>query len=147
MVKKALICHKPERIPEFIDFAFRTAGSGRPGPVYLELPVDVLNATVSPDGIKKLHTVIQSHPVDLDKVEQILPMLEKATQPVIIAGSGAWYADGGSELAEFVESTGIPVFTSPTRIRYVLNLHLPSDPVRRWLPIPGPIWCCFWAPG
>jgi acetolactate synthase-1/2/3 large subunit len=112
MVKKALICHKPERIPEFIDFAFRTAGSGRPGPVYLELPVDVLNATVSPNGIKTPHTVIQSHAVDLDKVEQILAMLEKATQPVIIAGSGAWYADGGSELVEFVEKTGIPVFTS-----------------------------------
>ncbi|MDH3878206.1 MAG: thiamine pyrophosphate-binding protein, partial [Desulfobacterales bacterium] len=77
MVKKALICHKAERIPEFIDFAFRTAGSGRPGPVYLELPVDILNATVSPDGVKKPHTVIQSHPVDLDKVEQILPMLKK----------------------------------------------------------------------
>ena len=112
MVKKALICHKPERIPEFIDFAFRTAGSGRPGPVYLELPVDVLNATVSPNGIKTPHTVIQSHAVDLDKVEQILAMLEKATQPVIIAGSGAWYADGGNELVEFVEKTGIPVFTS-----------------------------------
>lgn len=112
MVKKALICHKPERIPEFIDFAFRTAGSGRPGPVYLELPVDVLNATVSPNGIKTPHTVIQSHAVDLDKVEQILAMLEKATQPVIIAGSGAWYADGSSELVEFVENTGIPAFTS-----------------------------------
>jgi acetolactate synthase-1/2/3 large subunit len=112
MVKKALICHKPERIPEFIDFAFRTAGSGRPGPVYLELPVDVLNATVSPNGIKTPHTVIQSHAVDLDKVEQILAMLEKATQPVIIAGSGAWYADGSSELVEFVEKTGIPAFTS-----------------------------------
>ena len=112
MVKKALICHKPERIPEFIDFAFRTAGSGRPGPVYLELPVDVLNASVSPNGIKTPHTVIQSHAVDLDKVEQILAMLEKATQPVIIAGSGAWYADGGNELVEFVEKTGIPVFTS-----------------------------------
>ena len=112
MVKKALICHKADRIPEFIDIAFRTAGSGRPGPVYLELPVDVLNAAVSPDGIKTPHTVIQSHPVDLNKVEQILSMLENATQPVIIAGSGAWYADGGSQLVEFVESTGIPVFTS-----------------------------------
>lgn len=112
MVKKALICHKAERIPEFIDFAFRTAGSGRPGPVYLELPVDVLNETVSPDGVKMPHTVVQSHPVDLAKVEQVLSMLAEATQPVIIAGSGAWYADACSELLEFVEKTGIPVFTS-----------------------------------
>ena len=44
MVKKALVCHIPERIPEFIDMAFRAAMSGRPGPVYLELPCNVLNA-------------------------------------------------------------------------------------------------------
>jgi len=49
MVKKALVCHKPERIPEFLDLAYRTAMSGRPGPVYLEYPVDVLNAFVEAD--------------------------------------------------------------------------------------------------
>jgi acetolactate synthase-1/2/3 large subunit len=123
MVKKALICHKPERIPEFIDFAFRTAGSGRPGPVYLELPVDVLNATVNPNGLKTPHTLIHSHAVDLGKVDQILAMLEKATQPVIIAGSGAWYADGGSELVEFVENTGIPVFTSALGRGVISDTH------------------------
>ena len=48
MVKQALVCQKPERVPEFVDLAFRTACSGRPGPVYLEFPVDVLNATVDP---------------------------------------------------------------------------------------------------
>ena len=112
MVKKALICHKPERIPEFIDIAFRTAAGGRPGPVYLELPVDVLNATVGSDGIKTPHTFIESHPVDHEKVERILSMIAKATQPVIIAGSGVWYADGGDELVKFAENSGIPVFTS-----------------------------------
>jgi acetolactate synthase-1/2/3 large subunit len=123
MVKKALICHKAERIPEFIDMAFRSAGNGRPGPVYLELPVDVLNATVSPDGVKTPHTVVQSHPVDLAKVEQILSMLAAASQPVIIAGSGAWYADAGSELLEFVENTGIPVFTSAMGRGIISDTH------------------------
>jgi len=53
MVKRAFVCYNPERIPEFIDLAYRTAASGRPGPVYLELPVDVLNAEANPEKIKK----------------------------------------------------------------------------------------------
>jgi acetolactate synthase-1/2/3 large subunit len=112
MVKKALICHKAERIPEFIDFAFRSAAGGRPGPVYLELPVDVLNASVESDSVKKPHTIIESAPVDLKKATEILAMIENATKPVIIAGSGTWYADGGNELVEFIEKTGVPAFTS-----------------------------------
>ena len=123
MVKKALICHKPERIPEFIDFAFRTAGSGRPGPVYLELPVDVLNASVGSGAIKKPHTVIESHPVDLDRVEQILSMLEESIQPVIIAGSGVWYSGASSELLKFAETSGIPVFTSASGRGAIADTH------------------------
>lgn len=123
MVKKALVCHKTERIPEFVDFAFRTAASGRPGPVYLELPVDVLNATVGSDTIKKPHTIVESRPVDLTKVEQILSMIESATQPVIIAGSGAWYAGAGEHLAEFVEKTGIPAFTSALGRGTIADTH------------------------
>ncbi len=46
MVKKALVCQKPERVDEYIDMAFRVAESGRPGPVYLEFPIDVLNSPV-----------------------------------------------------------------------------------------------------
>ena len=112
MVKKALVCHKTERIPEFIDLAFRTAGSGRPGPVYLELPVDVLNAQVPPDTVKRPNTSIASRPVDVPKAGQLMDMLQGASKPIVIAGSGAWYSDAGAELKEFVEKTGVPTFTS-----------------------------------
>ena len=62
MVKKALVCQQTERIPEYIDLAYRTALSGRPGPVYLELPMDVLNDPVDPAANKRTETVIQSRP-------------------------------------------------------------------------------------
>ena len=65
MVKKALICHKPERIPEFLDLAYRTAISGRPGPVYLEYPVDVLNAFTDTELVRYTATVTPSRPVDM----------------------------------------------------------------------------------
>jgi acetolactate synthase-1/2/3 large subunit len=112
MVKKALVCHKTERIPEFIDLAYRTAVSGRPGPVYLELPVDILNAQVDSNTVKTPHTVHQSHPVDGDQCAQIIEMLRQASRPIIIAGSGTWYAQAGKELITFIEKTGLPVFTS-----------------------------------
>ena len=54
MVKKAWVCPLAERIPEFIDLAFRTAAVGRPGPVYLEFPCDVLNAPVHPEKVRRL---------------------------------------------------------------------------------------------
>lgn len=112
MVKKAFVCQKPERIPEFVDMAYRTACSGRPGPVYLELPVDVLNNGADPETVKKPNTLLASRPVDLEKIPQMMAMIRQATQPIIIAGSGAWYSDAGKQLTEFVEKTGIPAFTS-----------------------------------
>lgn len=123
MVKKALVCHKPERVAEFVDQAYRVAGSGRPGPVYLELPVDVLNGSINADEVRRPHTVIESHPVDLEKAGLILDLIEKAEKPVLIAGSGTWYADGGPELVEFVEKTGVPVFTSASGRGSVPDTH------------------------
>ncbi len=111
MVKKALVCHNAERIPEFIDMAFRYAGNGRPGPVYLELPCDVLNAVPDMNKVKKYRSTIESKAVDTTAAAKIVDMLAQAKKPIIIAGSGAWYADAGPELTAFVEKTGIPAFT------------------------------------
>ena len=112
IVKKALVCRRPERIPEFVDLAFRTAIGGRPGPVYLELPVDVLNAETDAGRAKRTHTMVDSRPVDSGKAAAIVELIRKAERPVAIAGSGTWYSDGGKELVAFAENTGIPVFTS-----------------------------------
>ena len=112
MVKKALVCGTPERIPEFIDMAFRIAGGGRPGPVYLELPCDILNATVDIAKVKRLKTTVTSKPVDRENAPRAIEMIEEAKKPVVIAGSGAWYADAGKELIDFVEKTGMPAFTA-----------------------------------
>jgi len=112
MVKKALVCHKVERVPEFMDIAFRTASSGRPGPVYLEFPVDVLNAQANPSSVKGMKTDVTSHPADLAKAEQMLDMIQQAEKPVVIAGTGVWQSGAEKELVEFIENTGMPVYTS-----------------------------------
>lgn len=123
MVKRSLVCHRTERIPEFFDIAFRTAMAGRPGPVYLELPVDVLNASVSPETVKKPSTVIESSPVDLAGADKLIEMLREAEKPVVIAGSGAWYADAAPELVRFIENAGIPVMTSALGRGTISDMH------------------------
>ncbi len=112
MVKKAFVCHVPERIPEFIDMAFRTAIGGRPGPVYLELPCNVLNAVVDPARVKKMRTTLASRPVDRENTRKVVELLQAARSPIVIGGSGIWYADAGDALTAFVEKTGIPAFTA-----------------------------------
>jgi len=112
MVKRSFVCLKPERAAEYVDLAFRTATSGRPGPVYLEFPVDVLNAQVTPTDIRKPVTEIDSRPADLINAAKMMEWLGKARKPVIIAGSGVWHAHAEDVLVEFAEKAGVPVFTS-----------------------------------
>jgi len=112
MVKKALVCQRTERIPEYIDLAFRAARSGRPGPVYLEPPVDVLNGSVDPYQAKKRRTEVESHPADPEQAAELIEMIRQARKPVVIAGSGVWYAGAEAALTEFIEKTGQPVFTA-----------------------------------
>lgn len=112
MVKKTLVCQKTERVPEFFDLAFRYAASGRPGPVYLEIPVDVLNGTIERDKVKTPGTRVTSRATDPGKAGDMLSMMAAAQNPVVIAGTGVWQSRAEKELVKFIESTGMPVFTS-----------------------------------
>ncbi len=111
MVKKALVCHVPERIPEFVDMAYRIAENGRPGPVYLELPVDVLNAEADPAKAVKPQTRVTSRPVDREAAGIFLRMISAAKKPMVIAGSGSWYSHSEENLKKFIEQTGMPLYT------------------------------------
>jgi acetolactate synthase-1/2/3 large subunit len=94
--------------------AFRHAITGRPGPVFLEIPVDVITQKIKktdvrrPEGYRPQYKPAGSP----EGLAAAIEMLASAQKPAIIAGSGAHYADAGPELKEFAELTGIPVFTS-----------------------------------
>lgn len=123
LVKAAYVCQVPERVYEYVDMAYRTVMSGRPGPVYLELPVDILNRKVKDEDCKRPHTTIDSHPVDLMKSQKIIAMMEVAEKPIIIAGSGTWYSGASDELIKFVENTGVPALTSSLGRGTIADTH------------------------
>jgi len=101
------------RIGETLHQAFYQARSGAPGPVYLEIPADVLGATVKDSAVALARPVALSRPAgDPDKVAEAVRLLAEAQRPVLIAGSGVWFAGGVDALQKFAEASGVPVFTS-----------------------------------
>ncbi|MFZ5916075.1 MAG: SDR family NAD(P)-dependent oxidoreductase [Chloroflexota bacterium] len=106
-------CFDLKRLPEYAATAVRYATTGRPGPVFLDFPLELLGATVEeseitwPQGYR-----VESRPLaDPALVRQALDVLSKAKKPLIVAGSGVFWAGAGAELLQFVEATGIPILT------------------------------------
>jgi oxalyl-CoA decarboxylase len=92
--------------------AIRSAVSGRPGGVYLDLPAALLGQTMdAAAGAKTLVKVIDPAPSQIpapDAVERALDLLKNAKRPLIILGKGAAYAQADDEIRALVEKSGIP---------------------------------------
>jgi thiamine pyrophosphate-dependent acetolactate synthase large subunit-like protein len=104
-----------KRIPDVVASAFRQATSGRPGPVYLDMPGDVLGEKVEEDAVTYAPSWKPSPRTlgDTGAIKEAIALLAKAQRPIIVAGSGVWWSDGGTALRAFVEATGIPFWTKP----------------------------------
>src|SRR5690606_18684462 len=100
--------------PDLVAQALRIAGSGRPGPVYLELPIDVLFARTDAARARlPAKTVPDAPPApSAAAVEQAIAWLHAAERPAIVVGGGARFAGAAGELTAFAEETGIPVFSN-----------------------------------
>ena len=102
-----------ERIGEFTHRAVDIALSGSPGPVFLELPIDVIFQPTEqslPDA--KSWTRAAPPAPSTATVEALIAMFQKAKRPVIIAGGGAIITDTASKLKVFSDITGVPVVAS-----------------------------------
>jgi acetolactate synthase-1/2/3 large subunit len=103
-----------ERIPDLTAQALRIAISGRPGPVFLELPIDVLFSRVEEGSVPMpSRTVPDTAPAPpAEVIDQVIALLEDAERPAIMAGGGAWFSGSGPELRTFAERTCTPVFSN-----------------------------------
>lgn len=113
LTKMARTIYQTERIPEYVAMGFRHALAGRPGPVYLEIPIDVFFNQVEDSSVEMPHGYrTETQPAgDPSEIERALALLDNAERPVIVAGSGVWWSQAHEELQAFVEKSGIPVFT------------------------------------
>ena len=93
--------------------AIRTALSGVPGPVYLELPIDVLFDDAPENAAEGLSLVRPAQPApQAEAVAEMIALLQQAKRPVIMAGTGAVLSRSGEQLAAFASRANIPVFTN-----------------------------------
>ena len=96
-----------KRIPEYVARAFATAMNGRPGPVVLVLPEDMLVQAVQAVALPRVEAVeAWSDPGSLRKLRE---MLLQAQKPVVIAGGGGWTVQSAQALQRFAENWKLPV--------------------------------------
>ena len=98
-----------ERIPEYVARAFATAQNGRPGPVVLALPEDMLTQAV-PDDLQPMpRWQPPSYQPDPQSMQRLRELLLNAKRPIVIAGGGGWTPEGARDLQAFAESWHLPV--------------------------------------
>jgi acetolactate synthase-1/2/3 large subunit len=134
IVKAAYRIDLGYRIPEYISIAFREALDGKKGPVYLDLPGDILSGKVDEEKINWVEGNYRTdaRPAgDPALVRKAIALLAEARKPLIISGSGVLWARAEDDLRRFVEATGIPFFTTPQGRGVVAEDHPRSFPAAR----------------
>ena len=112
---------RTDRIVEYVSRAFHIAQSGRPGPVVLALPEDMLSAFSEGGDAPKAHGVaLAASGADAIK---IAARLQAAERPLVIVGGGVWSAKAAADMARFATRFELPVGTAFRRQDYFDNRH------------------------
>lgn len=110
-----------ERLPEYISRAFHQARAGRPGPVVLALPENILSARADVPDLPPVAPMPPS--VCSEQIDAVLEMLCKAERPLVIAGGSVWSSEAARGLAEFAATFGLPVCATFRRMDRIDNRH------------------------
>ncbi|MBD2867147.1 biosynthetic-type acetolactate synthase large subunit [Paenibacillus arenilitoris] len=103
-----------EDIPRIVHEAFHIAGTGRKGPVLIDIPKDVSNARMTYRPSKRLQIRgYEANPIpDPAGIDALMRAIAEAEKPIVIAGGGVVHSNAADELVEFIDQTRIPVATT-----------------------------------
>src|SRR5947207_11563415 len=106
--------HRADRIPEYLNRAFKVAATPPTGPVYLALPSNLLGESISVENPRAERSrVVPRIGADPESMAEAAKLLAQARRPLIVAGSGVAKAGAIDELIRFAEMIGAPVVTEP----------------------------------
>ncbi len=125
ITKMAVQVDSIARIPEYMAMAFRKARTGRPGPVYLDLPSDVLQGEVEEGDVRWLSNYYtEAAPLgNPDQVKRAAELLVNAERPMLIIGKGVRWSEPTTELRQLVEVLGMPFLASPMGRGFIPDDH------------------------
>ena len=125
MTKYAKTVMSVEEVPQVLAEAWRLCQTGRPGPVWIDVPLDIQAAPVPEDWMAKTLTVQTSQTSQTlrAQVSEFVGLLKTARRPALICGSGIHNAHCEKELLQFAEAFNIPVLTSISGIDLIASDH------------------------
>ena len=131
ITKWATTVHEPARLPEYVERALRVARAGRPGPVFLEVPSDTIRTELAaaPERVEPAPRVRPA--AEPAAVEAAAEMLTGAERPLVLAGSGVFWAGASRSLLGLVERLAAPVLVSPAARGIVPMDHASHVPAAR----------------
>lgn len=110
-----------DRIPEYVSRAFQTAMSGRPGPVVLSLPEDMLSSPCSAPVAPA--AVIPSGKAPFEDVDAVLDALRQAERPLVLLGGRNWTSEAAKAMEQVAETLDLPIAATFRCQDYLDNRH------------------------
>jgi acetolactate synthase-1/2/3 large subunit/sulfoacetaldehyde acetyltransferase len=125
VTKLSVLVNKPERIPELLHYALRMAMSGRKGPVFLDIPRDVLNNQVVHTEIAPPEQYRPAHPQPPhpEAIREAVRLLQEAERPLLLVGGGVTWAEANALVVRLSERLALPMITAYGRNDAVPNDH------------------------
>jgi len=126
VTKYSVTVTDPSQIKYHLQKAIHLATTGRPGPVWLDIPLDIQSKVIIPDKLPSYEPKVCQSSASIplhDMVQKCVEMLEKAHRPVLISGYGIRLAEGEKQFLEMIEKLGIPVINSWTTSDLISSNH------------------------
>jgi acetolactate synthase-1/2/3 large subunit len=112
ITKASFTATDPTRLAEYVRTAFRVATSGVPGPVFIELPFDILTRQIQDPPWPAPPRPWPRQPGDPVEIARAGELIDQAQKPMLFVGSQVYWDDGAAALVKLAERAGIPVFTN-----------------------------------
>ena len=121
MAKLVVEVQQADRLPEIVSRAYHTAMSGRPGPVIIALPENMLTETTNNTTFGFISS--SSSAPSTNDLAQFIEETKSATNPILILGGSVWSNDAAKDLESISEMLGLTILTSHRRQSFFNNLH------------------------
>ena len=113
MTKYATMVTDPTKILYELEKAYNLALEGRPGPVWIDIPLDIQGASIEPNDLISYTYKQTKPPICQDNINKFIKLLNQSKKPLVVVGNGVRLSNTYKQLNKFLKTTGIPVVTGP----------------------------------